>query len=92
MQQDESHLLELRSFIRDVVATRTEEMDSEVVAVVRRAIRVQPDFPVRVVVRALQLEQKLRSAQQELIRLQWEIARLRQGSTSRLPAAGEDED
>jgi uncharacterized protein (UPF0216 family) len=47
------------------------------VALVRGAMMVQPKFSVSVVLRALQLERKLRKAQQELIRLQWELAQLR---------------
>jgi hypothetical protein len=79
MRLEGPHLLDLEDLIRDVLATPAAEVDSELVALVRGAMRVQPQFSVSVVLRAQRLEQKLRKAQQEIIRLQWELAQLRRG-------------
>jgi hypothetical protein len=76
-----SHLLEVEKLIREVLAAPLEGVDSEVVALVRGAMRVQRNFQVSLTLRALKLEQGLRKAQQQVIRLQWELAQLRRCGT-----------
>jgi hypothetical protein len=70
-------LLEVEKLIRAVLAQPAQEVDSEVVALVRGAVKTHRNFQVSLALRALRLEQGLRKAQQEIIRLQWELAQMR---------------
>ena len=88
----DSRLFEVETLIRDVLGTPAEEVDSEVVALVRGAMRLQPQFLISVVLRALRLEQKLRKAQKEVIRLQWELAQARRTPMLCRPADPQDSD
>lgn len=89
---NDPHLSELEKLVRDVLAAPADEVDSEVVALVRGALKVQTKFPITLALRALRLEQTLRQAQQQVIRLQWELAQLKRSVTRPPSAASEDED
>jgi hypothetical protein len=86
------HLSELEKLVRDVLAAPADEVDSEVVALVRGAMKVQKKFSISLALRALRLEQGLRQAQQQVIRLQWELAQLNRSFGRPPSAASEDED
>ena len=75
----EPSLRQLESLIRGVLAAPPEQMDEDVVALVRHATKARPKFSVVLALRALRLEQGLREAQQRLIQLQWELAQSRRG-------------
>ena len=75
----EPSLRQLESLIRGVLAAPAEQMDEDVVALVRHATKARPKFSVVLALRALRLEQGLREAQQRLIQLQWELAQSRRG-------------
>jgi hypothetical protein len=84
-------LLEVEKLIRAVLAQPAPGVDSEVVALVRGAAKMHRNFQVSLALRALRLEQGLRKAQQEIIRLQWEQAQV--GRFRLLPSpANEAED
>jgi hypothetical protein len=70
-------LLEVQRLIRGVLAQPAEGVDSEVVALVRGAMKMHRNFQVSLTLRALKLEQGLRKAQEQVIRLQWELAQAR---------------
>ena len=74
----ESELMELDSFINELLAVPAEQPDTRVVALVRRAMKARPRFSSVLAMWALRLDQRLRQAQREVIRLQWELAHLRQ--------------
>jgi hypothetical protein len=80
-------LLELEKLIGSVPATPGEEMDTEAVALVRRAMKARPKFCISLALRALRLEQGLREAQQRVIQLQWELAQVKRSTTALTPAA-----
>jgi hypothetical protein len=70
LAKGKSELIELESFINDFLASPAEEVDSEVAALVRAAIRARPSFSGALALRALRLEQRLRQTQQQVIQLQ----------------------
>ena len=85
----EPSLRQLESLIRGVLAAPPEQMDEDVVALVRHATKARPKFSVVLALRALRLEQGLREAQQRLIQLQWELAQSRRGLATSAPS-GDD--
>lgn len=86
----EPSLRQLESLIRGVLAAPAEQMDDDVVALVRHATKARPKFSVVLALRALRLEQGLREAQQRLIQLQWELAQSRR-SLAISTASGDDD-
>ena len=77
----EPELAEIEKFINALLEAPPERVDAKVAAMVRRAMKARPRFLSALAMRALQLEQRLRQTQRELIRLQWELAQLRQRET-----------
>ena len=86
----EPSLRQLESLIRGVLAAPAEQMDDDVVALVRHATKARPKFSVVLALRALRLEQGLREAQQRLIQLQWELAQSRRGLVTSTPSGDDD--
>jgi len=86
----EPSLRQLESLIRGVLAAPPEQMDEDVVALVRHATKARPKFSVVLALRALRLEQGLREAQQRLIQLQWELAQSRRGLATSTPCGDDD--
>jgi hypothetical protein len=86
----EPSLRQLESLIRGVLATPAEQIDDDVVALVRHATKARPKFSVVLALRALRLEQGLREAQQRLIQLQWELAQSRRGLATSTPSGDDD--
>lgn len=78
----EPDLAEIEKFIDALLEGPPERVDSNVAAMVRRAMKARPRFLSALAMRALQLEQRLRQTQRELIRLQWELAQLRHRPTA----------
>ena len=76
--------------IRSILAAPAEQMDDDVVALVRHATKARPKFSVVLALRALRLEQGLREAQQRLIQLQWELAQSRRGLVTSTPSGDDD--
>ena len=85
----EPSLRQLESLIRGVLAAPAEQMNDDVVALVRHATKARPKFSAFLALRALRLEQGLREAQQRLIQLQWELAQSRRGLATSTPS-GDD--
>jgi len=85
----EPSLRQLESLIRGVLAAPAEQMDDDVVALVRHATKARAKFSVFLALRALRLEQGLRQAQQRLIQLQWELAQSKRGLATSSPS-GDD--
>lgn len=83
--------LEVEGLIRGVLAHPAEGVDDEVVALVRGATKMHRNFLISLALRALKLEQGLRKAQEQVIRLQWELAQLRRCEVLP-PLASEAED
>jgi hypothetical protein len=79
-----------RELIRSVLATPAHNTDPEIVALLRGARKMHKNFQISLALRALRLEQGLRAAQQEIIRLQWELAHLRPRAASSLATEAED--
>ena len=88
----EPTLRDLENFVNGLLAAPAPEVDSAVVALVRGAMRVRPRFASALALRALRLEHGLRQAQQEVIRLQWELAQLRRQHNVSWPRVPELED
>jgi hypothetical protein len=65
---------DLEELIRTVCASPAREMEPELVAVLAAASRRTPEFQLRLALTALRLEQRLRDTQEQVIRLQWELA------------------
>jgi len=86
----EPSLRQLESLIRVVLAAPAEQMDDDIVALVRHATKARPKFSVVLALRALRLEQGLREAQQRLIQLQWELAQSRRGLVTSTPSGDDD--
>ena len=83
--------VEIQRLIRGVLAQPAQGVDSEVVALVRGAIKMHRNFQISLTLRALKLEQGLRKAQEQVIRLQWELAQVRRyGGLPSLAAETED--
>lgn len=70
-------LVEVQELIRGVLAAPIHGADREIVALVRGATKMHKNFQISLALRALRWEQGLRAAQQQVIRLQWELAQLR---------------
>jgi len=90
--EPQAHLVEVEELIRGVLAAPTQSVDREFVALVRGATKTHRNFQISLALRALRLEQGLRSAQQQVIRLQWELAQLRSDGTASRSLATEAED
>ena len=71
-------LTEFERFIGEILEGPPEYVDRDVVVLVRRATKVRSKLAASLAVRALRLERGLRQAQQQVIRLQWELAQLKQ--------------
>lgn len=84
---DPQLLAEVEELIRSVLATPAHDTDPNVVALLRGARKMHKHFQISLARRALRLEQGLRAAQQEIIRLQWELAHLRPRAASSLSGA-----
>jgi hypothetical protein len=82
-------LVEVQELIRGVLATPARGTDPEIVALLRGAKKMHKNFQISLALRALRLERGLRAAQQQIIRLQWELAQLRPRGAS--PFSSEDE-
>ena len=65
---------DLEELVRMVCSTPAREVNPEVVAVLSAASRRTPEFNLRLALTALRLEQRLRDTQEQVIRLQWELA------------------
>jgi hypothetical protein len=89
-EADSQLLAEVQELIRSVLATPARDTDPEIVALLRGARKMHKHFQISLALRALRLEQGLRAAQQEIIRLQWELAHLRPRAASSFPAGAED--
>jgi hypothetical protein len=76
--------------IRGVLAAPARNVDPEIVALLRGAKRMHKNFLISLALRAQRLEQGLRTAQQQLIRLQWELAQLRTRGAPSLSRETED--
>jgi hypothetical protein len=87
---DPQLLAAVQELIRSVLATPARDTDPEVVALLRGARKMHKNFQIYLALRALRLEQGLRAAQQEIIRLQWELAHLRPRTASASSAGAED--
>src|SRR5215470_6742718 len=86
----EPSLRQLESLIRGVLAAPAEQMDDDIVALVRHATKARPKFSVVLALRALRLEQGLREAQQRLIQLQWELAQSKRGLATSTSSCDDD--
>jgi|SRR5215470_3741263 len=86
----EPSLRELETLIRGVLAAPAEQMDDDIVALVRHATKARPKFSVVLALRALRLEQGLREAQQRLIQLQWELAQSKRGLATSTSSCDDD--
>jgi len=75
-------LAEVRELIRSVLGAPAKDTHPEVLALLRGARKMHKNFQISLALRALRLEQALRAAQQEIIRLQWELAHLRPRAAS----------
>jgi hypothetical protein len=80
-------LIEVQGLIRGVLAAPAHGTDPEIVALLRGAKKMHKNFQISLALRALRLEQGLRAAQQEVIRLQWELAHIRPRAESFSPEA-----
>jgi len=89
-QADPQLLAKVGELIRGVLATPARDTHPEVVALLRGAKKMHKNFQIALALRALHLEQGLRAAQQEVIRLQWELAHLRPRTASPLSTVGDD--
>ena len=83
-------LAQVRELIRGILAAPVRGADPEIAAVLRGARKTHKNFQISLALRALRLEQGLRAAQQEIIRLQWELAHLRPRGSSSLSLETED--
>ena len=83
-------LVEVEELIRGVLAVPAQNVDPDIVALLRSARKTHKNFQISLALRALRLEQGLRAAQQQLIRLQWELARLRPREASSFSPEAED--
>jgi hypothetical protein len=84
------HLVEVEELIRGVFAGPAQKVDPEIVALLRGARKMHKNFLISLALRALRLEQGLRAAQQQIIRLQWELAQLRLRGASSFSSQAED--
>jgi len=74
---------DLETLVRGILEAPPEDVDSRVVALVRGATKARPRFPAWLALRALQLQQGLREVQEQVIRLQWELAQLKRRDKQR---------
>ena len=83
-------LVEVQELIRGILATPVRGTDPEIAVLLRGARKMHKNFQIALALRALRLEQGLRAAQQQIIRLQWELAQLRPRGASPFSSADEN--
>src|SRR4029453_1048208 len=84
------HLVEVEELLHGGFARAAQKVDPEIVPLLRGAKKTHKNFLISLALRALRLEQGLRAAQQQVIRLQWELAQLRPRGASSFSSQAED--